>query len=94
MCDYIFSSLGQEYEFKLQRKLTELNIAFRDEEQLRKCGYDKTPDIKLEVPIGLYIKISIYVPILMSRFSTGNGENAEDRRFPRKKLKCMSKAGS
>lgn len=33
--------------------MTDLGIAFRDEEYLRKFGYDKTPDFKLEVPIAI-----------------------------------------
>nr|CAI5844420.1 unnamed protein product [Callosobruchus analis] len=44
-------SLGQQYEVKLYKKVKELNLAFRDEEYLRKQGYDKTPDCKLDVPI-------------------------------------------
>ncbi|PSN43164.1 Uncharacterized protein C0J52_09908 [Blattella germanica] len=46
-------SLGQEYELRLQRKVRDLNLAFRDEEHLRLHGYDKTPDIKLEIPIAV-----------------------------------------
>ncbi|XP_012231072.1 CDAN1-interacting nuclease 1 isoform X2 [Linepithema humile] len=45
--------IGQEYEIKLQDNLIRRNIAFRNEEQLRLRGYDKTPDIKLEVPIAV-----------------------------------------
>lgn len=48
-----FSSLGQEYEIKLHSEVTKLNLAFRDEEHLRKCGYDKTPDVKLDVPVAI-----------------------------------------
>ncbi|KAF5275379.1 hypothetical protein FQA39_LY06836 [Lamprigera yunnana] len=47
------TSIGQEYEIKLQRELARLGLAFRDEEHLRKFGYDKTPDIKLEIPIAI-----------------------------------------
>ncbi|XP_048516092.1 CDAN1-interacting nuclease 1 isoform X2 [Athalia rosae] len=46
-------SVGQEYEVKLQRCIRERNIAFHDEGHLRLRGYDKTPDIKLEVPIAV-----------------------------------------
>ncbi|KAK4885413.1 hypothetical protein RN001_001684 [Aquatica leii] len=47
------TSIGQEYEIKLQREMTQLGLAFRAEEHLRKYGYDKTPDIKLEIPIAV-----------------------------------------
>lgn len=48
-----FSCIGQEYEIKLEDCLIQRNIAFRNEEHLRLRGYDKTPDIKLEVPIAV-----------------------------------------
>ncbi|XP_067012318.1 CDAN1-interacting nuclease 1 [Anabrus simplex] len=51
--DTIKHSLGQEYELRLLRKIQELNLPFRDEELMRKHGYDKTPDVKLEVPIAV-----------------------------------------
>ncbi|XP_021923656.1 uncharacterized protein C15orf41 homolog isoform X3 [Zootermopsis nevadensis] len=51
--DCIKHSIGQEYELRLQRMVKDLNIAFRDEEHLRRHGYDKTPDIKLEIPIAV-----------------------------------------
>lgn len=47
------SSIGQQHEIQLQRQLTELNLAFRDEEYLRSLGYDKTPDFKLDIPIAV-----------------------------------------
>ncbi|GJQ65943.1 hypothetical protein Trydic_g4041 [Trypoxylus dichotomus] len=47
------SSIGQQYEILLHKQMTNLGIAFRDEEYLRKFGYDKTPDFKLEVPIAI-----------------------------------------
>ncbi|CAD5113803.1 DgyrCDS2968 [Dimorphilus gyrociliatus] len=51
------TSVGEEYETFLKKKLRESNIAFLDENVLRKDGYDKTPDIKLEVPIGVNGKV-------------------------------------
>ncbi|KAF5304908.1 hypothetical protein FQR65_LT00792 [Abscondita terminalis] len=47
------TSVGQEYEIKLQREMARLGLTFRDEEHLRKYGYDKTPDIKLEIPVAI-----------------------------------------
>ena len=34
----------------LKEKLHAKNIPFRDEHELRALGYDKTPDVKLELP--------------------------------------------
>ncbi|XP_049786605.1 CDAN1-interacting nuclease 1 [Schistocerca cancellata] len=51
--DCIKHSIGQEYELRLQRMVRNANIPFKDEEQLRTCGYDKTPDVKLELPVAV-----------------------------------------
>ncbi|XP_017879510.1 uncharacterized protein C15orf41 homolog isoform X1 [Ceratina calcarata] len=53
IADAVGVSVGQEYELKIQNYLTERKLAFRNEEQLRSRGYDKTPDFKLEVPIAV-----------------------------------------
>lgn len=45
--------MGQQYEVKLHKEVLALNLAFRNEEQLRKNGYDKTPDVKLDVPVAM-----------------------------------------
>ncbi|KAJ8924479.1 hypothetical protein NQ315_007276 [Exocentrus adspersus] len=47
------ASLGQQYEVRLYKEAQALGLAFRDEEHLRKNGYDKTPDCKLEVPVAI-----------------------------------------
>ncbi|KAK5577849.1 hypothetical protein RB653_002797 [Dictyostelium firmibasis] len=52
LINQIRSSTGSEYEYLLQEKLFKLNIPYLTESQLRKDGYPKTPDIKLEVPIS------------------------------------------
>ncbi|KAK3537164.1 hypothetical protein QTP70_002605 [Hemibagrus guttatus] len=49
----ITSAIGQEHEEILREKLRERNLSFVDENQLRAKGYDKTPDIILEVPIAV-----------------------------------------
>ncbi|KAG8223207.1 hypothetical protein J437_LFUL003558 [Ladona fulva] len=46
-------SIGVEYELKLQRLVRDLKIPFHDENHLRASGYDKTPDVKLEIPIAI-----------------------------------------
>ncbi|XP_077864259.1 CDAN1-interacting nuclease 1-like [Saccoglossus kowalevskii] len=48
-----YSSVGSEYEYILREKLHNRGIAFIDEDEMRSRGYDKTPDIKLEVPIAV-----------------------------------------
>ena len=49
----IKQSIGEEHEQKIKDLLTELDIPFADEHDMRSQGYDKTPDIKLEVPIAV-----------------------------------------
>uniref|UniRef100_UPI00358EED6B CDAN1-interacting nuclease 1 n=1 Tax=Myxine glutinosa TaxID=7769 RepID=UPI00358EED6B len=51
--DSVKHSIGHEYEVILQDRLKERNLAFLDEEELRKKGYDKTPDVLLEIPIAV-----------------------------------------
>ncbi|XP_072032015.1 CDAN1-interacting nuclease 1-like [Amphiura filiformis] len=46
-------SVGNEYEFLLKIRLQQNNLEFLGEEDMRKKGYDKTPDIKLNVPIAV-----------------------------------------
>lgn len=45
--------IGIDYENKLKNELHQLGVAFTCEEELREKGYDKTPDVKLEVPIAI-----------------------------------------
>ncbi|XP_067099746.1 CDAN1-interacting nuclease 1 isoform X1 [Osmerus mordax] len=53
LVDCIKHAIGQEHEVLLRDKLKEKNLSFLDENQLRARGYDKTPDIILEVPIAV-----------------------------------------
>ncbi|XP_037890081.1 CDAN1-interacting nuclease 1 isoform X2 [Glossina fuscipes] len=42
--------LGEEYEFKLKDLATKAGMHFHDENELRRLGYDKTPDLKMILP--------------------------------------------
>ncbi|KAM9355758.1 CDAN1-interacting nuclease 1 isoform 1-T2 [Pholidichthys leucotaenia] len=53
LVDCIKHAIGHEHEVLLRDKLKEKNLSFLDENQLRTMGYDKTPDIILEVPIAV-----------------------------------------
>ncbi|TWW71951.1 hypothetical protein D4764_16G0004480 [Takifugu flavidus] len=53
LVDCIKHAVGQEHEVLLRDKLKERNLSFLDETQLRAMGYDKTPDIILEVPVAV-----------------------------------------
>ncbi|KAJ7991154.1 hypothetical protein DPEC_G00294310 [Dallia pectoralis] len=53
LVDCIKHAIGHEAEVLLRYKLKERNLSFLDENQLRAKGYDKTPDIILEVPIAV-----------------------------------------
>lgn len=57
VAEAIKHSIGEEHEQKLKDCLTALNIPFSDEHVLRSRGYDKTPDVKLEVPVAVNGKI-------------------------------------
>ena len=46
-------TLGCDYERRLKRHLRNLNISYQDEHDLRAAGYDKTPDVKLDIPISV-----------------------------------------
>lgn len=48
--DAIRQSIGEEYEHKLKLLAKEAGLHFFDEEDLRRIGFDKTPDLKLAVP--------------------------------------------
>jgi hypothetical protein len=55
LVERIRHSIGLEMELKLFDKLTQLNLAFRTEHDLRHAGFHKTPDFYLSVPIQLVI---------------------------------------
>lgn len=51
--DCIKHAIGYEHEFYLKKKLDSLGLPYIGEEIMRETGYDKTPDIKLEIPIAV-----------------------------------------
>ncbi|KAG4075344.1 hypothetical protein HA402_003135 [Bradysia odoriphaga] len=48
--DAIRQSIGEEYEHKLKLLAKDAGLHFFDEDDLRRIGFDKTPDLKLAVP--------------------------------------------
>lgn len=48
--DTIRRCIGEEYEVKLKQMARDLGMVFHDEGDLRRTGYDKTPDLKLAIP--------------------------------------------
>ena len=51
--DLVKNLIGLEYEGKLERLLVKHGISFVKEKELREKGFDKTPDVKLDIPICL-----------------------------------------
>jgi len=51
--DMIKQSIGHEKEVYLKRRAKELNLVFKDEDQMRAEGFDKTPDLRLEIPVAI-----------------------------------------
>jgi len=70
--DSIRHMVGNEYEDKLKDVVGKLNVPFQDETELRKLGYDKTPDIKLHIPIAVDGKVVCWIE---SKASFGTPES-------------------
>jgi hypothetical protein len=51
--DRIRQTIGDEYEFKLQRELRALGAVFQHEDDLRESGFRKTPDALFAIPIAI-----------------------------------------
>ncbi|XP_052896336.1 CDAN1-interacting nuclease 1 [Anopheles moucheti] len=48
--DLVRRFIGEEYEVRLKKMAREAGMVFYDEGDLRRTGYDKTPDLKMAVP--------------------------------------------
>ncbi|XP_049294997.1 CDAN1-interacting nuclease 1 [Anopheles funestus] len=48
--DLVRRFIGEEYEVRLKKMARETGMVFYDEGDLRRTGYDKTPDLKMAVP--------------------------------------------
>ncbi|KAF2072230.1 hypothetical protein CYY_006453 [Polysphondylium violaceum] len=79
LINHIRSSTGSEYEYLLQEKLFKLNIPYLSESELRKNGYPKTPDIKLEVPIAYKGQIINWIESKASFCDDNNFRNTIDQ---------------
>jgi len=64
--------MGVKYERLLENILTQHDIPYNDEEVLRKEGYDKTPDFKLIIPIGVNNRVINWIE---SKASFGDEES-------------------
>nr|CAB3226525.1 uncharacterized protein C15orf41 homolog [Phallusia mammillata] len=53
LTDTIRHLVGIEFEDILVQNVKQLDIPYQDETELRRLGFDKTPDVKLEVPIAV-----------------------------------------
>jgi len=51
--DRVRNVIGSEGEYLLERSLSTLEISFQPERELRDLGMSKTPDIRLDIPIGM-----------------------------------------
>lgn len=48
--DIIKHCVGEEYEIRCKELATKLGLVYYDEGDLRRTGFDKTPDLKLAIP--------------------------------------------
>ncbi|EGC39271.1 hypothetical protein DICPUDRAFT_27234 [Dictyostelium purpureum] len=79
LINHIRSSTGSEYEYLLQEKLYKLNIPYLTENQLRKDGYPKTPDIKLEIPFAYKGFMVNWIESKASFCDDNNYKNTKDQ---------------
>ncbi|KYR00623.1 hypothetical protein DLAC_02647 [Tieghemostelium lacteum] len=79
LLNYIRASTGIEYELLLQDRLFNLNIPFFTENELRKDGYHKTPDIKLQIPFVYKGNIINWVESKASFCDDHNYKNTKDQ---------------
>lgn len=49
--DVIRRCIGEEYELQLKTMAKDAGLVFYDEHDLRRTGFDKTPDLKLAIPV-------------------------------------------
>jgi len=52
LSEFIKAAIGQDYEKKAKKSLERLGLSYQDEHDLKSKGYDKTPDIKLDIPFA------------------------------------------
>lgn len=74
---------GIEYEAYLCRQLQELGIPFQTENALRAAGFSKTPDVKLEVPIGVKGRVVNWIDSKASFGDEYSHKNQAEQQFQR-----------
>ncbi|KAK7488342.1 hypothetical protein BaRGS_00020316 [Batillaria attramentaria] len=70
--DSIKRSIGFEYEVKLKKWCDDNGLPFLGEDQMRLRGFDKTPDVKLEIPIAINGQVITWIE---SKASFGDMES-------------------
>ncbi|GAB0090312.1 CDAN1-interacting nuclease 1 [Sergentomyia squamirostris] len=83
LTDFIRRFLGEEYEIRLKQMAKNAGLVFNDEGDLRRTGYDKTPDLKLAIPC-LYRGVPIHW--IESKALFGDAVNHE--KYMREQLSC------
>ena len=73
----------RRYETYLYKKLQELGIPFQTENALRKAGFSKTPDVKLEVPIGVQGRVVNWIDSKASFGDEYTHKNQAEQQFQR-----------
>uniref|UniRef100_A0A1B0DPN0 CDAN1-interacting nuclease 1 n=1 Tax=Phlebotomus papatasi TaxID=29031 RepID=A0A1B0DPN0_PHLPP len=81
--DFIRRFMGEEYEIRLKQMAKDAGLVFNDEGDLRRTGYDKTPDLKLAIPC-LYRGTPIHWIESKALF----GDAANHEKYVREQLSC------
>ncbi|XP_059612583.1 CDAN1-interacting nuclease 1 [Phlebotomus argentipes] len=83
LTDFIRRFVGEEHEIRLKQMAKDAGLVFNDEGDLRRTGYDKTPDLKLAIPC-LYRGVPIHWIESKALF----GDTSNHEKYVREQLSC------